>query len=249
MGNPAHLHSERLYMRSGMRETLQIGTHGRRWGLAAAALLVLTSCGSSGSRFLANTDEKVYLRVPTSWHDVLLSKSVPDPLLQATSDAKLIVEVGRLDTGGCSRAEGPRRRLADRDDDASTRPPVRSTSSCRRHWPGAPSDWSRSTRCCRAARTTVCRKFSTSTQRRRTPRSAGRAWCTACAATRRRIGCSQSISRRSSTPRSRGCTRSKWCAARVLRQVDRRDQQDRQLLEDRIAMRETNDLLEDEDRQ
>jgi len=73
-----------------MRETLQIGTHGRRWGLAAVALFVLTSCGPSGNRYLANRDEKVYIRVPTSWHDVLLSETVPDPLLQATSDAKLL---------------------------------------------------------------------------------------------------------------------------------------------------------------
>jgi hypothetical protein len=73
-----------------MRETLQIGTHGRRWGLAAVTLLMLASCGSSSSRFLADQNEKVYLRVPKSWHDVLLSKSVQDPLLQATSDAKLL---------------------------------------------------------------------------------------------------------------------------------------------------------------
>jgi len=77
-------------MRSVMSETLQIGTHGRRWCLAAVALLIMTACGSSGSRFLANTHEKVYLRVPSSWHDVQLSKSVQDPLLQATSDAKLL---------------------------------------------------------------------------------------------------------------------------------------------------------------
>jgi len=50
----------------------------------------MAACGSSGSRFLANTHEKVYLRVPSSWHDVQLSKSVQDPLLQATSDAKLL---------------------------------------------------------------------------------------------------------------------------------------------------------------
>ena len=55
-----------------------------------AALLVLTACGPSGQRYLANRDEKVYLRVPTSWHDVLLSESIPDSLLQATSDAKVL---------------------------------------------------------------------------------------------------------------------------------------------------------------
>ncbi|HEY0520701.1 MAG TPA: hypothetical protein VGC84_14500, partial [Ilumatobacteraceae bacterium] len=55
-----------------------------------AALFVLASCGSSNSRFLANRDEKVYLRVPNSWHDVLLSDAIKDPLLQATSDAKVL---------------------------------------------------------------------------------------------------------------------------------------------------------------
>ena len=55
-----------------------------------AALLVLTACGPSGHRFLANRDEKVYLRVPTSWHDVKLTESMKDPLLQATSDAKIV---------------------------------------------------------------------------------------------------------------------------------------------------------------
>jgi hypothetical protein len=73
-----------------MRETLHIVSNGQRWGLVAAALLVLTACGPSGHRFLANQKEQVYLRVPTSWHDVTLSDSVKDPLLQATSDAKII---------------------------------------------------------------------------------------------------------------------------------------------------------------
>jgi hypothetical protein len=73
-----------------MRETLQIVSNGQRWGSVVAALLVLTACGPSSHRFLANRDEKVYLRVPNSWHDVKLSDSVKDPLLQATSDAKVI---------------------------------------------------------------------------------------------------------------------------------------------------------------
>lgn len=73
-----------------MRETLQIVSNGRRLGSVVAALLVLTACGSSNSRYLANRDEKVYLRVPNSWHDVLLSDTIQDPVLQATSDAKVI---------------------------------------------------------------------------------------------------------------------------------------------------------------
>ena len=73
-----------------MRETLQIVCNRRRWGSAVAALLVLTACGSSGHRFLANRDEKVYLRVPNSWHDVKLSDTLKDPVLSATSDAKVL---------------------------------------------------------------------------------------------------------------------------------------------------------------
>jgi hypothetical protein len=69
---------------------LHIVSNGRRRGSAVAALMVLTACGSSGHRFLADRDEKVYLRVPTSWHDVLLSDTVQDPLLRATSDARVI---------------------------------------------------------------------------------------------------------------------------------------------------------------
>jgi hypothetical protein len=69
---------------------LQIVSNGRRWGSVLAALLVVASCGSSGSRYLANRDEKVYLRVPRSWHDVKLSDEIQDPVLKATSDAKVI---------------------------------------------------------------------------------------------------------------------------------------------------------------
>jgi hypothetical protein len=73
-----------------MRETLQIASNGRRWGSVVATLFVLTACGPSSSRYLANRDEKVYLRVPNSWHDVQLSDSIQDRVEQATSDAKVI---------------------------------------------------------------------------------------------------------------------------------------------------------------
>ncbi len=73
-----------------MRQTLQIVSNGRRWGSAVAAVIVLTACGSSNNRYLANRDEKVYLRVPSQWHDVLLNDTVQDHLTEATSDAKVI---------------------------------------------------------------------------------------------------------------------------------------------------------------
>jgi hypothetical protein len=74
-----------------MRETLHIASNGRRWGsVVVATLFVLTACGSSSSRYLADRDEKVYLRVPNSWHDVTLSDSMQDRVEQATSDAKVL---------------------------------------------------------------------------------------------------------------------------------------------------------------
>jgi len=68
--------------------------NGRRYrslcGLAVAAVLLLGSCGSSKHRYLADRQEKVYLRVPSSWHDVKLSADIPDQLEQATADARVI---------------------------------------------------------------------------------------------------------------------------------------------------------------
>ncbi len=90
MGNPAHFGLRTVVHPTRNGRELQIVSNGRRWGTAVAALLVLTACGPSGHRYLANRDEKVYLRVPTSWHDVRLSDTIQDPLLQATSDAKII---------------------------------------------------------------------------------------------------------------------------------------------------------------
>ncbi len=52
--------------------------------------MVLVACGPSSNRYLANRDEKVYLRVPSGWHDVLLNDTVKDHLTEATSDAKVI---------------------------------------------------------------------------------------------------------------------------------------------------------------
>lgn len=73
-----------------MRKNLHIASNGRRWGSVVATLVVLTACGSSSSRYLANRDEKVYLRVPNSWRDIRVSDSIEDPVLQVTSDARLI---------------------------------------------------------------------------------------------------------------------------------------------------------------
>ena len=77
-------------MRRGMRETLHIVSTRRCLGLAVGAVLVLTACGPSSNRYLANRDEKVYLRVPNSWHDIKLSDSFADRLTQSTTEAKVL---------------------------------------------------------------------------------------------------------------------------------------------------------------
>jgi hypothetical protein len=68
--------------------------HGRRYrslsGAAVAAVVVLSACGSSNHRYLADRHEKVYLRVPSSWHELKLSADLPDPLEQATADVRVI---------------------------------------------------------------------------------------------------------------------------------------------------------------
>lgn len=73
-----------------MRENQQIVSTRRRLGLGVAAVLALAACGSSSNRYLANRDEKVYLRVPSSWHNINLSDTFSDRLTQSSSEAKVI---------------------------------------------------------------------------------------------------------------------------------------------------------------
>jgi hypothetical protein len=79
-----------VYIKTGMGKNLEIASNGRRLGSVVATLFVLAACGPSSSRYLADRDEKVYLRVPNSWHDVQLSDTIQDPVEQATSDARVI---------------------------------------------------------------------------------------------------------------------------------------------------------------
>jgi hypothetical protein len=73
-----------------MSETLHTMSTRRCLGLAVAAVLVLAACGPSSNRYLADRDEKVYLRVPSSWHNINLSDSFADRLTQSTTDAKVL---------------------------------------------------------------------------------------------------------------------------------------------------------------
>ena len=59
-----------MYKHWGMRETLHIVSKGGRWGSAvAAALMLMTACGSSSNRYLANRDE-ILRRTANSPHSM-----------------------------------------------------------------------------------------------------------------------------------------------------------------------------------
>jgi hypothetical protein len=71
-----------------------------------AAFLVLTSCGPSNHRYLADRDEKVYLRVPSGWHDVTPLDDRQDRLVQATTDARIVFKrVATPQDGATSEAD------------------------------------------------------------------------------------------------------------------------------------------------
>lgn len=55
----------------------------------AVSLSAVAACGPSGSRYLADRDEQVYLRVPRDWREVDTSDAT-DPLLQQTADAAVV---------------------------------------------------------------------------------------------------------------------------------------------------------------
>ena len=66
-------------------------SHRQRAVLAVlATTLALASCGESKSRYLANKEEKVYLKVPRDWKVLRYSASDVDPLEDATSQITLV---------------------------------------------------------------------------------------------------------------------------------------------------------------
>ena len=56
---------------------------------AAVAALVLGACGPSGSRYLSDSTEQVYLKVPRDWRDVEAPDSA-DALLARTAEAAIV---------------------------------------------------------------------------------------------------------------------------------------------------------------
>ena len=56
--------------------------------------LVLVSCGEPQNRYLSETKEKVYLRVPSDWVEVPMTEADGDYLTQQSSDARLVWRAG-----------------------------------------------------------------------------------------------------------------------------------------------------------
>jgi hypothetical protein len=67
-------------------------------GLISCALIV-SACGESAHRYIANTDEKVYVRVPRDWNEVEFSTSDPDRLEGLTSQATVVWRAGATTDG------------------------------------------------------------------------------------------------------------------------------------------------------
>jgi len=56
-----------------------------------AGLLVLASaCGESSHRYIANTTEKIFMRVPRDWNDLTFTSADPDRLEGMTSQATVV---------------------------------------------------------------------------------------------------------------------------------------------------------------
>lgn len=62
-------------------------------GLIGCALIV-SACGESAHRYIANTDEKVYMKVPRDWNELEFTKSDPDRLEGLTSQATVVWRAG-----------------------------------------------------------------------------------------------------------------------------------------------------------
>lgn len=62
-------------------------------GLIGCALIV-SACGESAHRYIANTDEKVYMKVPRHWNELDFTTSDPDRLEGLTSQATVVWRAG-----------------------------------------------------------------------------------------------------------------------------------------------------------
>ncbi|NDE58759.1 MAG: hypothetical protein EB010_04970 [Acidimicrobiia bacterium] len=62
----------------------------RRLIASFVAIVVVVGCGSSSHRYVANKNEKIYVKVPREWQDYTFDETDPDRLEQITSQATVV---------------------------------------------------------------------------------------------------------------------------------------------------------------
>lgn len=72
--------------------------------LALSSLAILVSCGPSSSRYLADTEEQIYLKVPRDWTEVDIADTDPDRIEDLTSQVTLVWRVAATPDGAPSLA-------------------------------------------------------------------------------------------------------------------------------------------------
>jgi hypothetical protein len=66
----------------------------KRLAVLLGVALVLASCGGEQNKYLAQQDERVYLRIPGDWNEIELAETDPDFLTDQTADATLLWRAG-----------------------------------------------------------------------------------------------------------------------------------------------------------
>ena len=89
-----------------------VATRARRHPIAlctAVAVVVgaLAGCGSTSHRYIANTSERVYAKVPRDWEQLDFDESDPDRLEQITSQATVVWRSAAAPTAGEAGVEAP----------------------------------------------------------------------------------------------------------------------------------------------
>lgn len=75
------------------RQSRRIST-AARLAVAAGLVVAASGCGSSSNRYLANKEERVFLKVPRDWSVIDYDSSDSDPLQDATSQVTVVWRSG-----------------------------------------------------------------------------------------------------------------------------------------------------------
>lgn len=73
---------------------MSLGSRTRLVAVVLGAVLTLAACGESTNRYIANSEEKVYLRVPRDWNEIEFTDADADRLEGLTSQATIVWRSG-----------------------------------------------------------------------------------------------------------------------------------------------------------